>query len=725
MIIKLVEAKARAATGYARALTAYMADADRTRQRPDFAGEAYGLTLSSYMTKEREEPAAGKERVLYKAALLSGQADDWQRGLADMEKRLARCSPRVKKPTRHVVISYRAGEHPSADDCAEAVAILAKELGCEASAALWAAHSDTGNIHIHVLFVMIDAETGSALPFGQGPGGRATHKEAMQRAIASIEHTQELQPERGARYEVVGGHVVRREVEPRLSPRRAPLRQEVLEFETRSGFASFTRTAQERAAPILEAAGNWEEVHRRLAAIGMGIRPASKGGEIFAGDDHVKLSNIDRQLSWAKLTREERLGPFQEAPAATTLASFEPGVLDGRKAQAWLARSAAEKQVAEQLDERIANLLAQRTAVTAKAKADHASRRADLSRFSGDRRLMRDLKGAWPRLKAQAVAVIEAEFNRRIAAVRGLRRALAIEPGLQRLDLQEVSALDLGIAPAWVGAQFEPPKVVPVPGFQSDARKGMVRYWPQSNLQRLGPPAFVDAGPLIWVNDRSDASIAAALTVASARFGAVAVFGDRQYLNDCARIAKRLGIEVEEITGREARRRATRKSAERDRARRTAAAKWTKEVDLQNAKETVQQGQNLSRGEQFHPPDAPLGGPQAAEHDKQRLNSDAENNERLSMEAPDPGGNDQHQATRIFPESEHPAILAWRRARVEKVALHEQLRLASLAMRDLQVRQLAGRSPSSELNQLAEDARQHRLRSGRAANQGRSVSGLE
>lgn len=260
MIIKLVDRKegAKGALRYARNLAIYMADADPRRLRPDAIGLDYGLTLSAYMTRAPEPRNPPRERVLYRAALNGGAAIGWDEGLAKLERRMATRSSRIKKPARHVVLSYRAGEYPSAEQCHEAIAMLAQELGCAAAAVLWAAHADTDNVHIHALFVTVDPDTGAALPLGQGPHGRANYKEAMQRAIARIEHAQQLQAEAGGRYEVRDGHVFRKPepVEHSVPQhrKRAPLRQEIMAFEDRSGFMSFTRFAQEVAGPILDEA---------------------------------------------------------------------------------------------------------------------------------------------------------------------------------------------------------------------------------------------------------------------------------------------------------------------------------------------------------------------------------------------------------------------------------------------------------------------------------------
>lgn len=285
MIIKLIQAKPKK-TGierYARYLASYMADGDRRWLQADAIGMDHGLTLSAYMTHGSNAPEPLRERVLFRAAQVGGQACDWEAGLQAIENRLKRRSRKVKKPVRHGVISCRTGEQLTEQGCSDAVATLARELGCEDAAILWAAHIDTDNFHVHVMFVTVDSVTGGALPFGQGADGRAAYKEAMQRAIARIEDAQRLTPEAGARYEMAGNDVVRKPQDEVVTRKRTPLRQEILAWEEATGFASFTRYAQDVAGPILDEAGRGSSYMPRWPRAGWASDPPSMAARSMPG----------------------------------------------------------------------------------------------------------------------------------------------------------------------------------------------------------------------------------------------------------------------------------------------------------------------------------------------------------------------------------------------------------------------------------------------------------
>lgn len=568
MIIKLIEAKTKPkdAVRRARYLVRYLATADRRWLGREAPALDHGLTLSSYMSGQPEATAPTGERVLFKGASINGTAQDWDKGIAEVERRLAGRSAKVKKPIRHAVLSLRRGEGLSEDKCIEGVAILAAELGCEPSAILWAAHGDTDNFHLHIMFVTVDAEMGEAVPFGRGAKGQAQWKEAMQRAIARIEASHQLQPETGSRYRMEGENIVRNLETAPARRKRPPIPQERLDWEAWSGFVCFTRYAQDVAGPILDEARSWTQLHANLAPHGLGIRSSVNGGELHAGDDHVKLSNIDRRHSWTQLIKPDRLGPFVE-PEDRKLAPYEPRILDEAKATAWLKRRDTERAMGAQIDQRVAALFAAREAALAEVKAYIGAHRDDLAGFDGDPRLRRDIAGAWPNLAANATAAISAAFDARLAAVRTLRHAAVTLDDFDALDLEGIGAVDAGIVAPWQHDREAPP-LIAIDGYAAERSGDVVRYWVKDDLPRRGQPAMVDAGAIIWVNDSSDRTIAAALMLAKERYGEISVFGDRNYLASCARVAERLSLEFQVITVAQAQRRA--KVWKRQQARRLA-----------------------------------------------------------------------------------------------------------------------------------------------------------
>lgn len=570
MIIKLIETKAKPKDAERRAhyLTRYLATADRRWLGREASALDHGLTLSSYMTTQPDVMAPTGERVLFKGALVNGGAQDWDNGVAEVERRLAKRSTKVKKPVRHGVLSLREGELLTESQCDAAVSTLAAELGCERSAILWAAHGDTHNFHLHMMFVTVDAETGEAVPFGRGPKGQTLWKEAMQRAIARIEASHQLQPEMGSRYRMEGQEIVRNPETAPAGRKRSPISQERLSWEAQSGFVSFTRYAQDVAGPILDEAESWQRLHAELAPHGLGIRASVNGGELYAGDERVRLSRIDRKHSWGKLTHADRLGPYVP-PDGMELAPYIPRIHDSAKAREWLERKGQEEKIARAIDRRVAALLAARDAALADAAALLSAIGNDIAAFDGDRRLARDLSSAMPRLRASTLGAIRAAFASRIDAVRALRLSVATCDDLSAVDIQALEMPDVGIVATWSAVGMNA-KAYKLAGYDAEQAGNVVRYWRADDRRRQGQPALIDAGQVIWVNDRSDDTIAAAIRLAQHRFDQVAVFGDAAYLRQCAAVSKKLGIPITVISVAEGERRAREHRNARNQARRLA-----------------------------------------------------------------------------------------------------------------------------------------------------------
>lgn len=116
---------------------------------------------------------------------------------AEMIATLTAC-PRARRPLEHLVLSWRPDEQPDLRQVAEAVAILVRGLGLARHQALWALHGDAAGAHLHLVVARVDPETGR-------PATIPMFINALDRAVARIEHAQGWQPEANARFRVVEG----------------------------------------------------------------------------------------------------------------------------------------------------------------------------------------------------------------------------------------------------------------------------------------------------------------------------------------------------------------------------------------------------------------------------------------------------------------------------------------------------------------------------------------
>jgi Relaxase/Mobilisation nuclease domain len=402
MIAKYITSKSSArARHYAWVLLTYFTDPD-PRKQIDAGGLELALSLADYVKGEKPTTDAA-QRVLYTGASVSGVSTDWADAADEMEHRLKKRSRRIKKPVRHSVVSFQCHETASEADCQQAVDLMTDELGCGEGVVLWSTYSDTDNIHIHIIHIPLD-EDGARLPYGRAldgvPRGKdgklprfaqeGQYKEAMQRALARIEHAQGRTPEIGSRYHVVGGQVQRRGGIDVDRPPRAEVGEARARWEQQKGIKSFTRFCQDHALPIVNEAKSWAAVHIALAPMGIGVRRSAtssgsegrgNGGEFYSLDGNkTKLSSVHRAISWKRLTDQSRFGAFVEAELPLVVA-YRPDVIDVDQAQRHRKSQRAKNTALDLVKRRIDALQPSREQAALRLRAEWISHRDDVKQI--------------------------------------------------------------------------------------------------------------------------------------------------------------------------------------------------------------------------------------------------------------------------------------------------------------------------------------------------------
>lgn len=69
----------------------------------------------------------------------------------------------VKHPVMHCLLSWRAGEQPTAAQARETVQIVLDELDLQRHQCVWALHQNTDNVHAHIAVNRIDLHRPTAL----------------------------------------------------------------------------------------------------------------------------------------------------------------------------------------------------------------------------------------------------------------------------------------------------------------------------------------------------------------------------------------------------------------------------------------------------------------------------------------------------------------------------------------------------------------------------------
>ena len=263
-----------------------------------------------------QSEAAPRQRLYWGArGLLSDSLDDQ----ADEMVALAERAPRSRDPVSHYRITWRSGEPPTEERFKEAVDALLDEMKVSTHQAMYALHGEGGELCLDVVLNRVKPETLRTVKLNNHGGFDV---KALQRACARIEHAQGWQREAGAHYAVVEkaraqGDVVAqvRETSRARAPRAPRPAQPVVDAEHRTGEKSATRRAMEQAAPAIEGATTWSQLHETLAALGMRYAPTGSGATVQVGEVFVKASAVSRRATLARL--EARLGAYEESARET------------------------------------------------------------------------------------------------------------------------------------------------------------------------------------------------------------------------------------------------------------------------------------------------------------------------------------------------------------------------------------------------------------------------
>lgn len=472
------------------------------------------------------EDSRGDEKCIASGA--NGFLSNSDAGIAAEMIALAQSCKQSSDPIEHYVVSWRPGEVPTGEQAKDAVEIITKEMGLDGLQVVWALHSDTENMHLHVVVNRIDPITEHARRINNGFDVDALHA-----AVAVIEHKQGWQVEANKRFAVLEDGTVARV--DRGSVRQQ--KQKARDAELRTGEKSALRVAQERAAPILKAAQTWQQLHEHLAGIGMRYEKKGSGAVIIVGDDVVKASDVSRSFALSQM--QKKLGTYEPPRAGLRVAAAprEP-VNDIAKELGWSeyaqarAKHVSDRKAAKaDLDDRIKQMRDEQY------KAHAAERRKALA---GDWRGRGQALNALRSIVAARQAKERAELKDRIDTLRKqfVRRHPALFPTFEEwLRQQRGPDAAERYRHSEQIAEIRGPDTKPaardIRDYEPVVAGDAIRY-----VGRDGRVDFIDKGPRIEFLDRSDDAVLAGLQLAQMRYGKqLTLFGSDDFKRQAIRIA--------------------------------------------------------------------------------------------------------------------------------------------------------------------------------------------
>lgn len=237
---------------------------------------------------------------------------------------LAKESAHSKMPVTHWIFSWKEGEQPTREQVEELVDVFLERMELAGHQAIYGLHKDTDNYHLHIAVNRLNPETGKVTQPHKGFDKREAHK-----IVALIEQKQAWQSEKNSLYTVLeNGELAKRRREREIKPR-----QPALDFEHAKGEKSAQRIAQERGHAIIKDAESWDELHRKLAEVGLRFEKKGSGAILFVGDIAIKASSVDRSFSMGKLCK--KLGEFTSGEYTKPQQKLPPEPISSVNIEEW------------------------------------------------------------------------------------------------------------------------------------------------------------------------------------------------------------------------------------------------------------------------------------------------------------------------------------------------------------------------------------------------------
>ena len=345
-----------------------------------------------------------------------------------------------------------------------------------------------------------------------------------------------------------------RELEERLGPYVPPDEPEPGNESARSEEGKHKKSDSQpvpnpkAAWPYIREARTWKELHRALAEHDMRYEKTGSGATIFAGTNDeisMKASQVSRKAALRQL--EARLGPYLPPPgyelARPGLDSIHNDFPRWKEYVHMTCDDADKEQIAR---DRLDAELLQQADEEERQRTRHQEERAELSRqqsWEGQLAALHLLRSLLAAQHAKEKEELKERHRiRRLALVDEFPRCREYGDWIEHPELALLWDRRLsrpaGIEPS-ARARLE--DVGRITHDIRDYHGRLVGDWVvyATNEQRArGGIGFVDRNVCIDVHDsKNEASILAALQLASEKWGRIAVRGDRAYLETCARLA--------------------------------------------------------------------------------------------------------------------------------------------------------------------------------------------
>lgn len=251
-------------------------------------------------------------------------------------------------PLEHYVIAWQGHEQPTPDQVHRVADIFLDVMGLSENQAIYAAHSNTANYHVHIAANRVHPKTHQRIA-----AGGDWQVDMIHQAIAMIEYEQGWASESNALYRANEHGVFHNETKVQVRDARGltgqfpskeqraegreksaaekdalPIEEELSDgaraYERRTQLASFERLAKVVVKPILRTARSWPELHERLAEQGFAYEQGGTGARIRWSDQTRAASIADRSAALGQMEKRRGFGPFMGHDPSVSVAERRP-----------------------------------------------------------------------------------------------------------------------------------------------------------------------------------------------------------------------------------------------------------------------------------------------------------------------------------------------------------------------------------------------------------------
>lgn len=402
--------------------------------------------------------------------------------------------------TYHLIISFRAGEHPDVATLAAIEDRLCDALGFAGHQRVSVVHDDTDNLHLHVAINKIHPT-------------RCTIHEPFQAYRILAKLCDKLEDDYALQKD---NH----------TPGKTASENRAADMEHQTGIESLLGWIKRECKERMRGAQSWDELHALMLEHGLRLHPHANGLVITAADGTtVKASSVGREFSKPQL--EQRLGLFKAGPDHETI---EPARRYEKKPLAssvdttelYARYRADQAEAAERKVREWEQARARKERRIDAAKRAVNLKRAALKLVSMPRPAKKLMYAALSRARSEEIAAIKLMYRRERQAIDQRQRRCQWADWLRREagtgDLEALAALrERRQGGAQMGNTVTGDTRSPWParpsGHDSVTRKGTIIY-------HVGGSAIRDDGDRLQVSLGADqAAMLSALQMATARYG--------------------------------------------------------------------------------------------------------------------------------------------------------------------------------------------------------------